>query len=122
MENNSSACSRQSEPILICQLESVQGLVDAITSIKWKKQQVFSIEESICGEVVKSCFEQRSAETTFASQDAVCEFSEHGMLVVSDDAHCLQARAYFRKEVCQYWPLCLVPGKQSHETAALQPL
>lgn len=25
---------------LICKLENVQGLVDALTSIKWKKQQV----------------------------------------------------------------------------------
>lgn len=29
-----------SEFELVCRLESVQGLVDALTSIKWKKQQV----------------------------------------------------------------------------------
>ncbi|GAQ86775.1 Repair protein Rad1 [Klebsormidium nitens] len=59
-----------SEFELVCRLECVQGLVDALTSIKWKKQQ-----------------------------DAICELSEHGMLIVVEESSCLQGKVYFRKEL-----------------------
>lgn len=55
---------------LVCLLENVQGLVDALTSVRWKKQQ-----------------------------DAICELSEHGMVIMVEEWACLQARVYFRKEL-----------------------
>ncbi len=32
-------------------------------------------------------------------QDAICELSEHGMVITVEEWTCLQARVYFRKEV-----------------------
>ncbi|BBN13764.1 cell cycle checkpoint protein [Marchantia polymorpha subsp. ruderalis] len=55
---------------LRCLLDNVQGLVDALTSVRWKKQQ-----------------------------DALCEISEHGMVFTVEEWSCLQARVYFRKEL-----------------------
>lgn len=55
---------------LVCVLETVQGLVDALSSVRWKKQQ-----------------------------DALVELSEHGLVIIVEERGCLQARAYFRKEL-----------------------
>lgn len=55
---------------LVCMLESVQGLVDALSSVRWKKQQ-----------------------------DALVEFSQHGIVIIVEERGCLQARVYFRKEL-----------------------
>lgn len=57
---------------LRCSLDNVQGLVDALMCIKWKKQQ-----------------------------DAVCELSEYGLIIIVEELNCLQAKAYFRKELFQ---------------------
>ncbi|MCO5582907.1 hypothetical protein L7F22_036810 [Adiantum nelumboides] len=55
---------------LICLLDNVQGLVDALTCVRWKRQQ-----------------------------DAICELSEHGVVIMVEEWSCLQARVYFRKEL-----------------------
>ncbi|CAM6100899.1 unnamed protein product [Calypogeia fissa] len=55
---------------LRCLLDNVQGLVDALTSVHWKKQQ-----------------------------DAVCELSEHGIVITVEEWGCMQARVFFRKEL-----------------------
>ncbi|KAH7424271.1 hypothetical protein KP509_11G000300 [Ceratopteris richardii] len=55
---------------LMCLLDSVQGLVDALTCIRWKRHQ-----------------------------DAICELSEHGVVIMVEEWSCLQARVYFRKEL-----------------------
>eukprot|EP00250_Pteridium_aquilinum_P010703 c19576_g1_i1 orf=51-707(-) len=55
---------------LMCLLDNVQGLVDALSCVRWKRQQ-----------------------------DAICELSEHGVVIMVEEWSCLQARVYFRKEL-----------------------
>lgn len=55
---------------LRCLLDNVQGMVDALTCLRWKKQQ-----------------------------DAICELSDHGLVITVEERGCLQARVYFRKEL-----------------------
>eukprot|EP01018_Ginkgo_biloba_P013031 Gb_17733 [translate_table: standard] len=55
---------------LVCVLDTVQGLVDALSCVRWKKQQ-----------------------------DALVELSEHGVVIIVEERGCLQARVYFRKEL-----------------------
>eukprot|EP00899_Mesostigma_viride_P014070 jgi/Mesvir1/22664/Mv14096-RA.1 len=57
---------------LHCKLDCVQGLVDALVSVRWKKQQ-----------------------------DAIIELSEHGILIIVDEHQCLQGRVYFRTDLFQ---------------------
>ncbi|KAI5420760.1 uncharacterized protein LOC127075513 [Lathyrus oleraceus] len=57
-------------PDVLCQLENVQGLVDALTSVRWKRQQ-----------------------------DAVLELSEHGIVLIVEESGCLQAKVYLKKEL-----------------------
>jgi len=67
---DSAATQEAPELAVRCLLDNVQGLVDALSCIRWKKQQ-----------------------------DAICELSEHGMVITVEEWTCLQARVYFRKEV-----------------------
>jgi len=53
-----------------CLVDNVQGMVDALTCLRWKKQQ-----------------------------DAICELSDHGLVITVEERGCLQARVYFRKEL-----------------------
>ncbi|KAK1379090.1 Damaged DNA binding,exodeoxyribonuclease III [Heracleum sosnowskyi] len=55
---------------LECELENVQGMVDALSSVRWKRHQ-----------------------------DAVIELSEHGIVLVVDESSCLQAKVYLQKEL-----------------------
>lgn len=55
---------------LICELDSVQGIVDALTSVRWKRYQ-----------------------------DAVIELSEHGIVIIVEETGCLQAKVYLQKEL-----------------------
>ncbi|EFJ24062.1 hypothetical protein SELMODRAFT_102024 [Selaginella moellendorffii] len=55
---------------LRCVLDNVQGLVDSLSAVRWKKQQ-----------------------------DAICEVSEHGLVIIVEEWGCLQARVYYRKEL-----------------------
>jgi cell cycle checkpoint protein len=55
---------------VICELENVQGLVDALTAVRWKRHQ-----------------------------DAVLELSEHGIVLIVEESGCLQAKVYLKKEV-----------------------
>lgn len=57
-------------PDVLCQLENVQGLVDALTAVRWKRHQ-----------------------------DAVLELSEHGIVLIVEESGCLQAKVYLKKEV-----------------------
>ncbi|XP_071918384.1 uncharacterized protein [Coffea arabica] len=54
---------------LVCQLDNVQGIVDALTSVRWKRHQ-----------------------------DAVVELSEHGIVLIVEESSCLQAKVYLQKE------------------------
>lgn len=36
----SSSAVEPESPDLVCQLDNVQGVVDALTSVRWKRQQV----------------------------------------------------------------------------------
>ncbi|CAK9206456.1 hypothetical protein BDL97_15G057500 [Sphagnum fallax] len=67
---DSAATQEAPELAVRCLLDNVQGLVDALSCIRWKKQQ-----------------------------DAICELSEHGMVITVEEWTCLQARVYFRKEL-----------------------
>ncbi|CAI9095310.1 OLC1v1031231C1 [Oldenlandia corymbosa var. corymbosa] len=57
-------------PDLVCQLDNVQGIVDALTSVRWKRHQ-----------------------------DAVVELSEHGIVIIVEETGCLQAKVYLQREL-----------------------
>ncbi|KAG6469688.1 uncharacterized protein LOC122031192 isoform X1 [Zingiber officinale] len=57
-------------PDLVCQLDCVQGMVDALSSVRWKR-----------------------------NQDAVVEISEHGLVLVVEESGCLQAKVYLKREL-----------------------
>lgn len=57
-------------PELVCQLDNVQGVVDALTSVRWKRHQ-----------------------------DAVVELSEHGIILIVEESSCLQAKVYLQREL-----------------------
>ncbi|KAK3029882.1 hypothetical protein RJ639_038505 [Escallonia herrerae] len=66
----SSSAVEPDSPDLVCQLDSVQGMVDALTSVRWKRHQ-----------------------------DAVVELSEHGIVLIVEDTGCLQAKVYLQREL-----------------------
>lgn len=55
---------------LVCQLDNVQGIVDALSTVRWKRHQ-----------------------------DAVVELSEHGIVLIVEETVCLQAKVYLQKEL-----------------------
>nr|ACJ84680.1 unknown [Medicago truncatula] len=57
-------------PDVLCELENVQGLVDALTAVRWKRHQ-----------------------------DAVIELSEHGIVLIVEESGCFQAKVYLKKEL-----------------------
>ncbi|KGN53911.1 uncharacterized protein LOC101219270 [Cucumis sativus] len=57
-------------PDLLCHFDNVQGLVDAFTSVRWKRHQ-----------------------------DAVIELSEHGIVLIVEESGCLQAKVYLQREL-----------------------
>ncbi|XP_024021719.1 uncharacterized protein LOC21400754 isoform X2 [Morus notabilis] len=65
-----SSATDSDAPDLVCQLDNVQGMVDALTAARWKRQQ-----------------------------DAVIEISEHGMVVIVEETSCLQAKVYLQREL-----------------------
>lgn len=66
---SSSAIDAES-PDLVCQLDNVQGLVDALSAVRWKRYQ-----------------------------DAVIELSEHGIILIVEETGCLQAKVYLQREL-----------------------
>ncbi|XP_042507576.1 uncharacterized protein LOC122083751 [Macadamia integrifolia] len=57
-------------PDLVCQLDNVQGMVDALSSVRWKRHQ-----------------------------DALVELSEHGIVLIVEETGCLQAKVYLKREL-----------------------
>ncbi|KAJ4783450.1 Cell cycle checkpoint protein RAD1 [Rhynchospora pubera] len=57
-------------PDLVCQLDCIQGMVDALSSVRWKRHQ-----------------------------DAVIELSEHGIVLIVEESGCLQAKVYLKREL-----------------------
>ncbi|KAJ3672502.1 hypothetical protein LUZ60_007223 [Juncus effusus] len=57
-------------PDLVCQIDCVQGMVDALSSVRWKRHQ-----------------------------DAVLELSEHGIVLIVEESGCLQAKVYLKREL-----------------------
>ncbi|XP_030457240.1 uncharacterized protein LOC115678074 isoform X1 [Syzygium oleosum] len=55
---------------LLCHLDNVQGIVDALSSVRWKRHQ-----------------------------DAVVEVSEHGIVLIVEESGCLQAKVYLQREL-----------------------
>lgn len=66
----SSGMEEDEAPDVLCHLENVQGLVDALTAVRWKRHQ-----------------------------DAVVELSEHGIVLIVEESGCLQAKVYLKREV-----------------------
>ncbi|XP_010940947.1 uncharacterized protein [Elaeis guineensis] len=66
----SSSGGADDAPDLVCQLDSVQGMVDALSSVRWKRHQ-----------------------------DAVVELSEHGIVLIVEETGCLQAKVYLKREL-----------------------
>ncbi|KAF5735039.1 Syntaxin-22 -like protein [Tripterygium wilfordii] len=66
----SSSVAEPDAPDLVCQIDNVQGMVDALSAVRWKR-----------------------------NQDAVVELSEHGLVLVVEDTGCLQAKVYLKREL-----------------------
>ncbi|XP_010518666.1 PREDICTED: uncharacterized protein LOC104798334 isoform X2 [Tarenaya hassleriana] len=67
----SSSPETQAEaPDLVCQLDNVQGMVDALSCVRWKRHQ-----------------------------DALVELSEHGIVLIVEESGCLQAKVYLQREL-----------------------
>ncbi|AQK80201.1 Cell cycle checkpoint protein RAD1 [Zea mays] len=57
-------------PDLVCQIDCVHGMVDALSSVRWKRHQ-----------------------------DAVMELSEHGIVLSVEESGCLQAKVFLKREL-----------------------
>ncbi|XP_006655751.1 uncharacterized protein LOC102716787 [Oryza brachyantha] len=57
-------------PDLVCQIDCVHGMVDALSCVRWKRHQ-----------------------------DAVLELSEHGIVLIVEESGCLQAKVYLKREL-----------------------
>ncbi|XP_058190351.1 uncharacterized protein LOC131307716 isoform X1 [Rhododendron vialii] len=66
----SSSAVEPEAPDLVCQLDNVQGMVDALSSVRWKRHQ-----------------------------EAVVELSEHGIVLIVEESRCLQAKVYLQREL-----------------------
>ncbi|KAL6861475.1 hypothetical protein ACP4OV_017175 [Aristida adscensionis] len=68
---SSSTSARDDDaPDLVCQLDCVHGMVDALSSARWKRHQ-----------------------------DAVMELSAHGIVITVEESGCLQAKVFLKSEV-----------------------
>lgn len=70
MSSSDRAAAGAEDLDLVCQLDCVQGMVDALSSVRWKR-----------------------------NQDAVIELSEHGIVIIVEEAGCLQAKVYLKREL-----------------------
>ncbi|GLU13116.1 hypothetical protein SLE2022_297620 [Rubroshorea leprosula] len=66
----SSSALEPAAPDLVCQMDNVQGMVDAFSAVRWKRHQ-----------------------------DAVIELSEHGVVLIVEETGCLQAKVYLQREL-----------------------
>ncbi|KAJ4728635.1 Cell cycle checkpoint protein RAD1 [Melia azedarach] len=66
----SSSATDAETPDLVCRLDNVQGMVDALSAVRWKRHQ-----------------------------DAVIELSEHGIVLIVEESGCLQAKVYLQSEL-----------------------
>ncbi|GKV23414.1 hypothetical protein SLEP1_g33147 [Rubroshorea leprosula] len=66
----SSSALEPAAPDLVCQMDNVQGMVDAFSAVRWKRHQ-----------------------------DAVIELSEHGVVLIVEETSCLQAKVYLQREL-----------------------
>ncbi|XP_062227945.1 uncharacterized protein LOC133926169 [Phragmites australis] len=57
-------------PDLVCQIDCVHGMVDALSSVRWKRHQ-----------------------------DAVMELSAHGIVLAVEESLCLQAKVFLKREL-----------------------
>ncbi|KAJ1257805.1 hypothetical protein BS78_10G024200 [Paspalum vaginatum] len=57
-------------PDLVCQIDCVQGMVDALSSVRWKRHQ-----------------------------DALMELSLHGIVLTVEESGCLQAKVFLKREL-----------------------
>ncbi|CAH2078746.1 unnamed protein product [Thlaspi arvense] len=67
---SSSPAIEPDAPDLVCQLDNVHGIFDALTCVRWKRHQ-----------------------------DALVELSEHGVVLIVEDSGCLQAKVYLQREL-----------------------
>ncbi|ESQ55644.1 hypothetical protein EUTSA_v10025847mg [Eutrema salsugineum] len=67
---SSSPAIEPDAPDLVCQLDNVQGMVDALACVRWKRHQ-----------------------------DALVELSEHGIVLIVEESGCLQAKVYLQREL-----------------------
>ncbi|KAH6829929.1 PCNA domain-containing protein [Perilla frutescens var. hirtella] len=69
--SSSAAVETETEaPDLVCELDSIRGIVDALSSVRWKRLQ-----------------------------DALVELSEHGIVIIVEETGCLQAKVYLQREL-----------------------
>uniref|UniRef100_A0ACD5ZPC6 Uncharacterized protein n=1 Tax=Avena sativa TaxID=4498 RepID=A0ACD5ZPC6_AVESA len=70
MSSSTTSGRADDAPDLVCVLDCVQGMVDALSCVRWKRHQ-----------------------------DAVVELSEHGVVVIVEESGCLQAKVYLKSEL-----------------------
>ncbi|CAH9080787.1 unnamed protein product [Cuscuta europaea] len=68
--SSSAAVETAAAPYLVCRMDNVQGVVDALTSVRWKRYQ-----------------------------DAVIEISEYGLVLIVEESLCLQGKVYLQREL-----------------------
>ncbi|KAM7493915.1 hypothetical protein LguiB_028524 [Lonicera macranthoides] len=85
-------------PDLVCELDNVQGVVDALTSVRWKRHQEIVV-------VLAGRHKWLNLDHFFAANSAlgfnlnVLELSEHGIVLIVEDTGCLQAKVYLKREL-----------------------
>jgi hypothetical protein len=82
-------------PDLVCQLDAVHGMVEALSSARWKRHQV---RRSV--PPPPSPLAAPNPDPPFSEpKDAVMELSEHGVVITVEESGCLQAKVFLKREV-----------------------
>lgn len=88
-------------PDLVCQIDCVHGMVDALSSVRWKRHQVRcslaspSFPHSTPNPIPSTYPIPRPP----VAQDAVMELSAHGIVLTVEESGCLQAKVFLKREV-----------------------
>ena len=98
---SSSTSARDDDaPDLVCQIDCVHGMVDALSSVRWKRHQV-----SPCPSIARFASAPfppappLNADPSHSPQDAVMELSAHGIVLTVEESGCLQAKVFLKREV-----------------------
>ncbi|KAM3206930.1 hypothetical protein ACQJBY_062232 [Aegilops geniculata] len=84
-------------PDLVCVVDCVHGMVDALSCVRWNKHQVSSRPPSPL--LSSPLLRTRRLYLRAALHGMVVELSEHGIVVTVEESGCLQAKVYLKTEL-----------------------